>query len=177
LATKNSEELEKLCPELIQFGKYLIIKRIMSQKVYMEKLSFMVDLITEGDTSRVSKFTILKYVRFCIEVSILSLNIYNKSIFVTKMEEPSLKLKSIVINKPKICEVEFPFVIVLSSIGLSLIFCVSRSLQQIEHLTFGDNPKKKTPQAQDKSKKSTAHQLLQPTKNLREKAKSTKIGI
>ena len=52
LATQNPGKLDELSSQLIEFGKYLIIKRIVSQKVYMEKLSFMVDLITNGDTSR-----------------------------------------------------------------------------------------------------------------------------
>lgn len=169
LATEQSEELERLCPELIQFGKYLIIKRIMSQKVYVEKMSFMIDLIKNTDTSRVAKFTVLKYVRFCIEVSILSLNIYNKSIFVTKMEEPSLKLKSIVINKPKICEVEFPFVVVLHSKGLSLIFCMSRSYTEILRLYRSKKTIQKKLKTKDNPEKLKAHDLLKPKEKSREK--------
>ena len=162
LAVENPKELENLSSELIELGKYLIIKRIESQKVYMEKLFFMLNLIKEGDISRVSKFTILKYVRFCIEVSILSLNIYNKSVFVTKMEEASLKLKSIVINKPKLCEVEFPFVVVYDTYSLTMLFCISRGVQEIKKIFISDNSLKDKRKVPNRKSQANPHELLKP---------------
>lgn len=155
MGLESAEELEKLSPELIEFGKHLIIKRIANQKVFMEKLSFMVDLITKGDTTRIRKFQVLKFMRFCIEVSILSLNIYNKSVFVTKMEESSLKLKSIMINKPMLFKMEFPFVIVYDSKSLNMILCVAQSLKEIKKLH--ENSFNKEIRAQ-----LSPHDLLQP---------------
>jgi len=146
----------------------LIIKRIESQKVFMEKLFFMVNLIKEGDVARVSKFTVLKYVRFCIEVSILSLNIYNKSVFVTKMEEASLKLKSIVINKPKVCEVEFPFVVVFDSHSLSMLFCVSRGIQEIKKVYQSRNTSKDRRKNKSKRSNTSPHELLKPKEKIKE---------
>lgn len=133
-AVDDPQALARLAPELAELGKHLLVQRIESQKVYMEKLSFMVALVRHGDASRVRRFSAAKYVRFCIEVCILSLNFYNKSVFVTKMEESSLKLKSIVINKPKACEVEFPFVVVFDGASVNMILCVSRSLADIRRL-------------------------------------------
>ena len=165
LGLQNPEELERMSPELIELGKHLIIKRIASQKVYMEKLSFMVDLISKGDTSQIRKFQVLKYMRYCIEVSILSLNIYNKSVFVTKMEESSLKLKSIVINKPMLCEVEFPFVVVFDSKSLNIIFCVTqppKEIKKLYELGKGVSSKENSFKKKEKKEKLTAHELLKP---------------
>lgn len=163
MVAEDPKALEQLAPELIELGKHLIIKRIESQRVYMEKLSFMVNLIKQGDTARVRMFTVIKYVRFCIEVSILSLNIYNKSVFVTKMEESSLKLKSIVINKPKLCEVEFPFVIVFDGDSVSMIVCVSRSLSEIKRLFSSERPvKDKAANKKSQRASQNPHDLLKP---------------
>lgn len=163
MAVEDPKALEQISPELIELGKHLIIKRIESQKVYMEKLSFMVNLIKQGDSARVRMFTVISYVRSCIEVSILSLNIYNKSVFVTKMEESSLKLKSIVINKPKLCEVEFPFVVVFDGDSVSMILCISRGLSDIKSLFLSEHVSKEKA-ANKKSQRSnqSPHELLKP---------------
>lgn len=130
---QDKEEFRKIIPNLLKFAKFLIIKKMNEHKVYKEKLSFMIDFIQETNYETIRKTNTLKFVRFCIEVCILSLNIYNKTILVTKMQESSLKLKPILINKMKYPNVEYPFVIVLDSSELTFIFSVSDSLLEIKN--------------------------------------------
>ena len=132
LSLENKDLFESLIPEIVALGRHLILKRIISQKLYLRKLSFMIDLINTGQLNTSREIPILKFVRFCIEVAILSLNIYNKTVFVTKLEESSLKLKSIVINKPKIYGYDFPFVIVHDRSELRLVFCVTKHFETLK---------------------------------------------
>lgn len=138
LAQEDSNLFESLVPDIVALGRHLILKRIVSQKVYQRKLSFMIDLINNGTLNTPKPLPILKFVRFCIEVAILSLNIYNKTVFVTKLEESSLKLKSIVINKPKIYNYDFPFVIVHDRNELRLVFCVTRHFDWLKRDLLGE---------------------------------------
>lgn len=118
--------LFELNKTIIGLGTFLVSNKISASGNYKDKFKLILDVINNRylfltDYGNLDHFS---FIRLCIEAVIISLNVYNLSVFIRRHAEDNFKVKSIIINKTKKLATNYPFMILQDNNVIKIILCI-----------------------------------------------------